>query len=333
MLEWQESYLTKQLRKIEREIAILDFQLDGIQKSLEEHPDITAFDLHAFYDGLGSIFKPEVLEHFDKVELFHKQLSANRKIRLNKDKAEILSKKDNLEHKYKSRAIERDAYLVKMQGKKALDEYAAIAKHIASLEEERDRIHAFLELEVSLDQRAQEIRERRVADDRRATEYLQSNPLSDASNRFTQLARLLYPNDPSGLIIENNTGDNQVRYNITVQIEGDDADGINSARILCFDWIYYMYGANHSMNFLWHDNRLFAHMDPRPRSAWFSYLMEHLTKTGKQYIASLNTENLSSMQTFMAEEDWKSLNESITLVLHGDRAENKLLGIQFGSLK
>lgn len=220
-----------------------------------------------------------------------------------------------------------------MQGKKALDEYAALAKHVASLEEERDRLKAFLELEATLDLRIQEIRERRVADDRRTAEYLRNKPYSEISKRFSSLARMLYPNDPAGIDIENNTGDNQVRYDIAVQIEGDDADGINSARILCFDWTFYMYGANHTMDFLWHDNRLFAHMDPNPRAAWFSYVMRTLTETKKQYIASLNTENLDSMKECMTEEDWSALTDSIQLKLHGDKPENKLLGIQFGSQK
>jgi uncharacterized protein YydD (DUF2326 family) len=142
---------------------------------------------------------------------------------------------------------------------------------------------------------------------------------------------MLYPNDPAGMVIRNNAGDNQLRYDIFVQIEGDDADGINSARILCFDWICYMYGANHTMDFLWHDNRLFAHIDPHPRAAWFSYVLRHAAQAQKQYIISLNTENLASMKGYMSQEAWAALNGSIRLTLRGDKPENKLLGMQFGS--
>lgn len=331
LLEWHESELTKQLRQIEHQISILDFQLAGIEKALEEQPDITAADLRSFYDGLGHVFKPEALEHFEQVEAFHNTLSINRKTRLDKDKLKIIGEKITLEQEYKVKATERDSYSRNMQGKKALDEYAALAKHIAYLEEERDRLKTFLELEATLDLRIQEIRERRVADDRRTADYLRTKPYSEISKRFSSLARMLYPNDPAGIDIENNTGDNQVRYDIAVQIEGDDADGINSAKILCFDWTFYMYGANHTMDFLWHDNRLFAHMDPNPRAAWFSYVMRTLTETKKQYIASLNTENLDSMKECMSEGDWSALTASIQLKLHGDKPKNKLLGIQFGS--
>jgi uncharacterized protein YydD (DUF2326 family) len=333
LLEWQENELTKELRQIEKQIAILDFQLGGIKKALEEQPDITYADLKSFYVGLENIFKPDALEHFDNVEKFHTTLSINRKIRLENDRLEILSKKESFERQHQKKLLERDNYTKNLQGKKALDEYAALARHIATLEEERNRIKTYLELEATLEQKAQEIREKGVADDRKASEYLLVNPLDSLSKYFVALAGMLYPNDPAGLVIENNTGDNQIRYNITVQIEGDDADGINAARIICFDWLIFMHGSNHNMNFLWHDNRLFAHMDPHPRSVWFSYVMKTLLQTQKQYIASINTENLSSMEKCLEKENWDMLTESIQLTLHGDKPENKLLGIQFGSLK
>jgi uncharacterized protein YydD (DUF2326 family) len=333
LLEWQESEITKLLRKIAREIAVLDFQLDGIQKLLEEPQDITAAELRSLYDGLGDVFKPEALEHFEKVEAFHKTLYANRKVRLEKDRLAVLGKKRQLEQEYKSKAAERDKFTKNLQGKKALDEYVALAKHLASLEEERDRLYMFFEMDMTLDARAREIREKMSADDAETAEYLRSNPLAELSEKFTRLAHMLYPNDPAGLTIENNSGDNQVRYDISVQIEGDDADGINSARILCFDWMYYMYGANHTMDFLWHDNRLFAHIDPHPRAAWFTHVLRRSAQTKKQYIVSLNTENLVSMQGYMPREAWSALNGCIRLTLHGDKPENKLLGIQFGSAK
>jgi hypothetical protein len=92
-----------------------------------------------------------------------------------------------------------------------------------------------------------------------------------------------------------------------------------------------MYGANHSMGFLWHDNRLFAHIDPHPRANWFRYLFSSLPGTGKQYIASLNTENYLAMCQHLTINEQEQLESSKRLVLRGDDPANKLLGIQFGS--
>jgi uncharacterized protein YydD (DUF2326 family) len=117
-----------------------------------------------------------------------------------------------------------------------------------------------------------------------------------------------------------------------VQIEGDDSDGINAARIICFDWVLLMQGSNHTMGFLWHDNRLFADIDPGARAAWFRFVTTVLAGTGKQYIASLNTENFDAMKQYLDDDVAKTLTDSIRLTLRGDKAQNKLLGIQFGSL-
>lgn len=330
LLEIQSNDLTQTLREIEKQIAILDFQLDGIRKALEEHPDITAADLRAFYAGLENIFKEEALEHFENVERFHRELSSNRRQRLTKEQLEITSKKEQLEQERKQTSMQRDDYLKKLEGKKALDEYAAIAKNIAALEEEKERLNAFLSVEKDLSQRIQDIKERMVIDDRRTDEYLNSKPYDDLSRRFSDLAGMLYPNHPNGLEVENNKGDNQIRYNISVQIQGDGSDGINAARILCFDWLFYMHGANHTMDFLWHDNRMFAHMDPGARAKWFVFVLRSLKNTKKQYVASLNTENLKTMRPHMTPDEWKDLVSRINLKLHGDKPENKLLGIQFG---
>jgi uncharacterized protein YydD (DUF2326 family) len=218
-----------------------------------------------------------------------------------------------------------------MQGKKALDEYAALAKHIASLEEERDRIRTFLDFQADMKQRIQEIKERMVADDRKADDYLSVEPQAYLSKQFSDLARMFYPNAPAEIVINANVGANKRRYDIAAQIEGDGADGLNSARVLCFDWICYMHGSNHNMDCLWHDHRMFTQLDPKARSLWFSHVRRSLAQTRKQYVASINAKNFESMKEHMTNEDWKALNDSIQLRLEGDAAENKLLGLQFGS--
>ncbi|MBT8419688.1 MAG: DUF2326 domain-containing protein, partial [Gammaproteobacteria bacterium] len=198
------------------------------------------------------------------------------------------------------------------------------------MEEEKERLEQFLTFYDKIQEREQEIKEQMLREDRESANYIHSNPLELADKRFQALTTLLYPNLPSGIVLENNKGTNQKRYDLTVQIEGDDSDGINDARVICFDWMLMMHGANHSIDFLWHDNRLFADMDPRPRAAWFSHVMASIFGTGKQYIATINTENYDSMLEFLSESGRKTMDDATLLTLRGDRQENKLLGIQFG---
>jgi uncharacterized protein YydD (DUF2326 family) len=89
-----------------------------------------------------------------------------------------------------------------------------------------------------------------------------------------------------------------------------------------------MRGQNHTIDFLWHDNRLFADMGENPRATWFKEILN--SKTNKQYIASINIENYESMKNYLDEAEKQALDDAIVLRLYDDRPENKLLGIQFG---
>lgn len=330
-IELSAGELTQRLRGNVKKQEIIRFQIDGINKTLTQHPDISKEDLLGLYEGLTSVFKKDALAHFDAVEEFHNSLSVNRKKRLKIDKLEMQKEIERLEGERNSIADARDKLLQSLQGKRALDEYAALAQKYAVFQEELERLREFLSYSGTLQERVQEIKEKRLEEDRKATEYERTDPLKLMDKYFKELAELMYPGLPAGIIMENNTGNNQLRYDLSVTIEGEDSDGINAARIIIFDWLITMCGANHSMGFLWHDNRLFAHIDPLPRAEWFRYLFSSLPETGKQYIASLNTENYSAMCQHLTQEEQEQLESSKQLVLRGDDPENKLLGLQFGS--
>ena len=329
-IERQASAMTAKLRDYDQAIAVLEFQKRNITRSLEQHPDISRDDLLELYSGLEGIFRPEALEHFQAVEQFHETLAVTRKERFTRDLAQISVEEGRLDGERRSTAADRDAALQSLQGKKALDEYSALAQQVARYEEERNRLLEYLNFSSNLQQKAQSIREKRVEQDRAAAEYVATNPLAKADEYFVSLAQLLYPHIPAGIVIENNIGDNQVRYNLDVQIEGDNSDGINDARIVVFDWLTLMHGSNHTVDVLWHDNRLFADMSPDVRAAWFAHVLHALPGTGKQYVAALNTENYDAMLPYLSEEDRETLNKARVLTLRGDKQENKLLGIQFG---
>lgn len=169
-----------------------------------------------------------------------------------------------------------------------------------------------------------------MEEDRLAAGYAATNPAEFADEAFKDLVEVMYPRVPSGIVFEANTGDNQIRYDLTVQIEGDDSDGINAAKIICFDWLIFTRGAHHSLGMLWHDNRLFADIDPGVRGRWFSFVHGELHRSGKQYIASLNTENYDAMQADMPSDVKAAIEKTVVATLRGDKAANKLLGIQFG---
>lgn len=329
-IELEAGELTRELREIEKRTAVIKFQIEGINKSLTNQPDIKKDDLLDLYAGLQDVFKQEILAHFEAVECFHHSLAINRKTRLEADRARLKTKLDENEG-YRNRVgAKRDQLLASLQGKRALDEYASLAKQLARYESEREKLGEYLEFANKLKKQEQTIKEKMVEDDRKASNYAETNPLYVADEKFSALVELLYPRTPAGIILEANSNDNQIRYNLEVAIEGQESDGINAARIVCFDWVYFLHGANHNCGFLWHDNRLFAHMDPKPRGAWFSHVMATAATNGKQYIASLNTENYEAMKDYLGDAGWNQLFGAVAVTLRGDRPENKLLGVQFG---
>ena len=329
-LEVEAGNITKQIRILEKDKAIADFQLDSIEKTLLEHPDISREDLMELYAGLQEIFRPETLAHFDAVAQFHSSLSINRQKRLQNDKIRLIERKKKLDQEIGYQVELRDKKLQALQGKRALDEYAAIANQLAEFKQELERLNEFLNFSKKLQERAQEIREVRVEEDRAAANYAAANPIKGLDEKFKDLAEIMYPRVPAGMVISPNTGDNQLRFDFSVQIEGDDSDGINAAKIICFDWLVLNYGAHHNMDMLWHDNRLFADIDPGVRGRWFSFVHAELLKSGKQYIATLNTENYEAMKGAMSDDIKAEIEKSIVLTLRGDQPSNKLLGIQFG---
>ncbi|HGL6072115.1 TPA: DUF2326 domain-containing protein [Enterobacter hormaechei] len=332
-IENETNSLTIKLREVKKNKNIAEFKVSNIEKTLLSHPDISREDLLELYNGLQEIFKPETLAHFESVENFHKSLSFNRKKRLENDKIKLLLEIESLKIDINDISALRDSYLESLQGKKAFDEYAVIARQLAEFKEEKERLHDYLNFSINLQKKAQNLRERKVEQDRLAVNYASTNPLSEYDKFFAELAEIMYPRVPAGIVLDVNTGDNKIRYDLSIQIEGDDSDGINDARILCFDWLVFTCGENHAMDMLWHDNRLFADIDPGVRARWFSFVNQSLKRSGKQYIASLNTENFNAMETTLSEIEMLELKSKIVLTLRGDKAENKLLGIQFGSKK
>lgn len=322
--------LTQAMRNIEKNKEIIKFQLSGIDKMLVQHPDISKDDLLELYKGLQKIFREEALEHFDAVQRFHASLATNRQKRLEQDRNSLLQDLEQGEIEWQKLAKDRDGQLRYLQGKHALDEYTSLAHSLASLAEEKEHLIDFLTYSDKLQDRAQKIKEKRLEEDKLAFNFVRKNPLKKADEEFKKIAELLYPRHASGIVLEDNSGDNQLRYNLSVQITGDSSDGINSARILCFDWVMLMHGAHHSIGFLWHDNRLFADIDPISRARWFSHVIKSNSHVGKQYIASINTENFNTMLPFLSKFDKHTLESAVKLVLRGDKPENRLFGFHFG---
>lgn len=328
IIEKEANRLKNIISKNEKEISILEFNKLNIKKSLEITPDISKQDLEEMYSGLESIFKPEILKHFDAVEKFHNTIAQNRENRLKNEIINIENKISELIEINKKNQQHQQDKIKYLQGKSALDEYTALANNLVELKNTYATVNNFLNLETRLNKQKFDIQEKMIKEDRRTLDFIESNPLNKKDVIFKEIISELYENAAAGIILENNTGINQIRYDLKVEIDGADSDGIDNARVLAFDILNLFHGNNHNINFVWHDNRLFADINPKARASWFKFILKKLKSTNKQYIASLNKENLLSMKEYLSKEEYLEIENSIILSLKGDKPENKLLGVQ-----
>jgi uncharacterized protein YydD (DUF2326 family) len=131
----------------------------------------------------------------------------------------------------------------------------------------------------------------------------------------------------AGLSIENNDGDNQLRFNIDAKIESDTSDGINNVKIFCYDLTVLFKGHNHNMNFIFHDSRLFDGIDERQKAEIFRIVAEKFIGSNKQYIATVNQNQLDEIKKQLKEDEYKEIIRNTVLTLTDENSSAKLLGI------
>jgi uncharacterized protein YydD (DUF2326 family) len=329
-VEAEANSLTAELRAATEDVAIRKFELDGVREAQTRKVDITKEELLSLFDGLQQVFKPEVLKRIDEVQAFHATLITNRQQRLARDENQISEEIRALESRSYSLSVRRSVLLQQLHGKRALDEYVSMSLKLASLEEERSRLQAFVDGEQDVDRKVQIIRSALVYQDVAALKYSQAGPLDQLDELYREMVQKLYPDASAGVAIRNNTRENKLRFDLDVFVQGQDSDGIGDARVLCFDWLVFRHGRPHDMDFMWHDNRLFADLDPKPRASWFSSVFDEFGNGDHQYIASLNSENYTSMLSLLPEEKQKMIKESVVITLRGDKDSNRLTGVRFG---
>jgi uncharacterized protein YydD (DUF2326 family) len=151
----------------------------------------------------------------------------------------------------------------------------------------------------------------------------------DIKEYFRYLAKSFYPKSTAGLKIKTNVGENQLAFEIEPRIESDASDGINNVKIFCYDLAILFKGKNHNIDFIFHDSRLYDSIDERQKSTMFNIIKKYFSNTNKQYIATINQNQLNELRKNMTSDDFNEIFESHTvLTLTDDNDNDKLLGIK-----
>ncbi|MEG1254835.1 DUF2326 domain-containing protein [Clostridium sp.] len=331
-IQKQADEISYKKRELANQIVLVQNSIRKVEKSLDIKPDIELGSILKMYDEAKLVFDDNVVRNLEQVTEFHNKLLANRKTRLESQKQSLLNSKNDLEKNANKYAKELDRLIGFLGSHGALEEYTALSKEINELRLKLEKANDYKNILETYDDKLAEaninIEQQKLA----ASKYVKENKalLEDIMNTFRSYSKTFYKDKSSGLDIKVNDGNNQLRFDINAKIIGDSSDGISEVCIFCFDMTLLKL-KNHNVDFIFHDSRLFANMDPRQRLSLLK-IVESETKKGKmQYIASLNEDLILTLKDIVAEEDYENykalIDENTILVLTDTSDEDKLLGM------
>jgi uncharacterized protein YydD (DUF2326 family) len=330
-LEKQADQTKWQLQEKKNRRIILGNAVENINASLKTRPDIAPDKLVRLYEEARAKLPEAVVKEIGEVADFHNTLIANRTKRLMKEKSRLENEMTELQKAIDTLSKSLDAQLQFLNAHGALDEYTKLSNHLNDLKGKAQKIRDYKELLQKYSNEAQAMNIALSNETLKTTAYLkESHPVLDSNfEMFRSLAKKFYPTKPAGLTVENNEGENQIRFNISARIQDDASDGINEVKMFCFDLTLLLGRHNHKVDFVFHDSRLFSDIDARQRAILFKTACELSKTRGVQYVASVNEDQLVSMRDQFSESEYKEvITDKVTLELTDDSDAEKLLGIQ-----
>lgn len=304
-------------------IALLD---DRLARGAE----LTSATVIKMYREVGVVLKDSVIRSLEEVQSFHEKLIVNRSKRLTEEKSRFEKDRARIAREILRLSRRQDELMQILNTHGALEEFVALGKQQAVLRSRVEKLTAYEDILAKYRTKLNEIKVEFSQQTLLAEEYLQKNrQATDALiSEFRVLSREFYEDKPGVLAITNNTANNRMRFDVIARIADDISDGINEVKMFCFDWLLLKSKQNHSLQFLFHDSRLLANMDPRQRAALFRVAHKQCEAADFQYIISVNQDMVEPLKSLMKPEEYDAiLTKQRVLELTDESDATKLLGI------
>lgn len=331
-IEKDANELNSKLRELKNQKVVLENALHNIEKSIQIQPDISHNKLKTAYNELLWAFKDEALKRLEDVSEFHELLLKNRIARLGQERLKTNTEMQRVSSEIQECNRTLNEKLAYLSDKRALDQYVSVSSQRSELLATLHKLQDYQQLMQKSRENLIRIRKEFAEETIKTNTYLNETNKEREQNfsLFAELVRNFYPEAPAGITLDVNDGENKVRYDFDVRIEADGSDGINAVKIFCYDLAILLMGHNHSIDFIWHDSRLFSDIDPRQRAILFRIANEFANRLGKQYIATVNQDQLEAMKSEFTDDEYSSLfaPPNIVLTLKDDGPSSKLLGTQ-----
>jgi uncharacterized protein YydD (DUF2326 family) len=321
------------LYDLNNEISLIQSNINNIEKSIaiKVSSGITVDELERVYKEANTIFKDDVKKTLLDVEKFYKNLVTSRNKRLSEQKNQLLFTLNEKIIQKERMQKEFDKLISYLGDHQALDTFIALKEKQSDLVGEKNKLLQFHTMQT--DCRA---KERQTKIDFFELEKITENYLDDIDEDtkkvrdfFRDLAKKLYPQSPSGITINVKKGENKLAFTIDPRIDSDASDGINNVKVFCYDLTILFEGKNHNIKYVFHDSRLFDSIDERQLAVMFRILQNIFLSIEKQYIATVNQNQLNNLQKVLSPEEYDAIitnNTILTLTDESDAA--KLLGIK-----
>ncbi len=320
----------KELFDLNNRIILIQNNIESINKSLEIETKTTQDDIRKVYEEANVYFSDNLIKTLDDLEKFYEKLVSNRKKRLLEQKIRLESEKNDKSITATKLKTDFDNLMKYLGDHQALDVFLSLSDKKTQYKSKLESLEKYQKLQTEYKEKLREAEKVQIQQAETTEVYLKEieTEIIVLRDYFRALAKRFYPNSVAGLTIENNDGENQQRYIIDAKIESDNSDGINNVKIFCYDMTLLFKGQNHNINFVFHDSRLFDGIDERQKTELFRILSELFNTTNKQYIATVNQNQLNEIKSCMSFEEFNHIiNKNIVLELTDEKDSDKLLGI------
>jgi uncharacterized protein YydD (DUF2326 family) len=325
--------IEKELFDINNDIIIIQNNIENIETSISinSSPTMSVFELEKIYNEAKILFPENIKKTLNDISAFYTDLIANRKRRLLEQKNKLdIELENKLKESYRLRKRLNDSmkYLGEHQ---ALDLFLSLGQKCESLKQEKDNLLKYQNMQTEYKAKDLQTKKEFLGLLEDINSYLLEieETTKGSKEYFRQLAKRFYPQSSVGLTIRANEGENQLAFSIEPKIESDASDGINKVKLFCYDLALLFEGKNHTINFIFHDSRLYDSIDERQKAELFRILFENFRHAEKQYIASVNQNQLNEIRSILSADEYKSIiDDNTVLTLTDDSDAEKLLGIK-----
>ena len=323
--------ISNNLRGLRNQAAKIRIAIENLEKSLKVKPDITHKQLKYFYAEANFQLSDMVIKKIEEVEAFNAKILDNRTVSLLKEKQNFENLLSEIEGKITHWGHLENEKLQYLNSHGALDDYTQLTNLLAENKMNLLKLQQYKQLVKEYKTRQEEVKKEFANENISTVKYLSDiEPLVKKNILiFQSLSEQFYEGKSSGITIENNDGQNKLRFDIKAKIEDDTGDGVNEVRTFCFDWTLLKGQYNHNVKFIFHDSRLISENDPRQIATMLRIAHRECQENGFQYVLSINQSTLDLLQKELSEEEYKTLIvETEVLELNDISDEYKLLGIQ-----